>query len=195
MADHLVPSQHISTNTPHYALHQPHGHLQRNPQVAGDDQQDVHQEGALHPVGNVVMQGEMQYPRHIDASNHNMAVGHYHPPPPPYPEVQYMHVPHRDVVAEAAPARALHFTPEVQENYDGLFGYDAQFPVADPPDAFLGVQLHPAPPANMPPANRLRNLASRYLNNPDTHVNMLRIEPRPGGRFEVLIALELADIF
>ncbi|KAH9073030.1 hypothetical protein EDB83DRAFT_155158 [Lactarius deliciosus] len=190
MVDHLVPSQqsdHISTNTPYHALHQPHGHLQRNPQVAGDDQQDVHQEGMLRPVGNVVMQGEMEYPRGIGAPNHNVAVAHYYP----YP---YMHV-HRDVVAEAAPARALHITPEVQENYDGRFGYDAQFPVADPPDAFPGVQLHPAAPANMPPANRLRNLASHYLNNPDTHVNILRIEPRPSGRFEVLIVLELADIF
>ena len=47
----------------------------------------------------------------------------------------------------------------------------------------------------MPPANGLRNLVNRYLNNPDTRVNVLQIEPGPGGRFEVWIALELADIF
>ncbi|KAH9006551.1 hypothetical protein EDB86DRAFT_3070539 [Lactarius hatsudake] len=158
--------------------------------MATDDQQDVHREGVPQPVGSV---GEMQYPRHIDAPNYNVV--HYNPPPPPYPEVPYMHV-HRDVgVAEAVPAQAHPFAPEVQENYNGLFGYGAQFPAADPPEAFPGVQPHPAPPADMPPANGLRNLVSRYLNNPSTHVNMLRIEPGPGGRFEVLIALELADIF
>ena len=47
----------------------------------------------------------------------------------------------------------------------------------------------------MLPANGLRILAGRFLNNPDTLVHMLRIEPGPGGRFEVWIALELADIF
>jgi len=107
---------------------------------------------------------------------------------------------HRDVlqgVAEAVPAQAPPFVPEVQENYDGRLGYGAQFPAADAPGAFPGVWPHPAPPANMPvpPANALRNLASRYLNNPETRVNMLRIEPGHGGRFEVWIALELADVF
>jgi hypothetical protein len=48
----------------------------------------------------------------------------------------------------------------------------------------------------MPPAaNGLRNLAGRFLNNPGTLVNMLRIEPGRDGRFEVWIALELADIY
>ena len=84
---------------------------------------------------------------------------------------------------------------EVQDNYDGLFVQGAQFPAAGPPEAFLGVWPHPVEPANMPPANGLRNLVNRYLNNPDTRVNVLRIEPGPGGRFEVWIALELADIF
>jgi hypothetical protein len=113
-------------------------------------------------------------------------------------------------VAEPVPAQAHPFVPvcrtyllhessqpyhpvqEVQVNYDG---YGAHFPVADPPEAFPGVQLHPAPPADMPPAaNGLINLVGRFLNNPGTLVNMLRIEPGPGGRFEVWIALELADI-
>lgn len=84
---------------------------------------------------------------------------------------------------------------DVQENIDGLYGHVAQFHAADPPEAFPGVWPHPAPPADMPPANGLRILAGRFINNPDTLVNMLRIEPGPGGRFEVWIALELADIF
>ena len=88
-----------------------------------------------------------------------------------------------------------HLAQEVQENHDGLHGYGAHPPAADPPNAFPGVWPHPAPPADMPPADGLRILAGRFLNNPDTLVNMLRIEPGPGGRFEVWIALELADIF
>ena len=81
----------------------------------------------------------------------------------------------------------------VQENHDG---YGAYFPVADPPEAFPGVPPYPAPPADMPPAaNGLRNLVGRFLNNPGTLVNMLRIEPGPNGRFEAWVALELADIY
>ena len=51
--------------------------------MAGDDLQVVHWEVVPQPVQNVVMQvqGQMQYPRDIDASNYN--AGHYHPPPPP----------------------------------------------------------------------------------------------------------------
>jgi hypothetical protein len=82
---------------------------------------------------------------------------------------------------------------EVQENYDG---YGAHFPEADPPEAFPGVWPYPALPADMPPAvNGLRNLVGRLLNNPGTLVNMLRIVPGPGGRFEVWVVLELPDFF
>ena len=82
---------------------------------------------------------------------------------------------------------------EVQDDRDGLHGYGAHLPAADPPEAFPGVQPHAAPPADIP-ANGLRNLAGRFLYNPNTLVNMLRIEPGPDGRFVVWIALELADI-
>jgi hypothetical protein len=119
---------------------------------------------------------------------------------------------HRDDgVAEPVPEQAHPFVPvcrtfrlrvytqpnqlvqEVQDNYDD---YGAHIPAADPPEAFPGVQPYPAPPADMPPAaNGLRNLAGRFLNNPGTLVNMLRIEPGRDGRFEVWIALELADIY
>ena len=79
----------------------------------------------------------------------------------------------------------------VQENHEAFGAY---FPMADPPEDFPGVRPHPAPPADMPPAaNGLRNLIGRFLNNPGTLVNMLRIEPGRNGRFEVWVALELAD--
>lgn len=81
---------------------------------------------------------------------------------------------------------------EVQGNHDGPL---AQFPAVGPREAIPGLGPHQAPPANMPPPNGLRNLARHYLNNPDARVNLVFIEPGPGGRFEVLIALELANIF
>ena len=87
------------------------------------------------------------------------------------------------------------FLQEVQGIHDD---YGAPLPAVNPPEASPGVRAHhPAPPANMmpPAANGLRNLVGRFLNNPGTLVNMLRIEPGPNGRFEVWIALEFADIF
>ena len=79
----------------------------------------------------------------------------------------------------------------VQENHEGFGAY---FPAAVPPEDFPGVLPHPAPAADMPPAaNGLSNLIGRFLNNPGTLVNMLRIEPGRNGRFEVWVALELAD--
>jgi hypothetical protein len=46
----------------------------------------------------------------------------------------------------------------------------------------------------MPPENGLRNLVGRFLNNPETLINVLRIEPGPSGRFVVWIALELVEV-
>lgn len=71
---------------------------------------------------------------------------------------------------------------DVQDNHDGLHGHGAQFPAANPPEAFPGVWPHPPPPADIPLAHGLRILVGRILG----------IQPGPGGRLEVLIALELA---
>ncbi len=86
---------------------------------------------------------------------------------------------------------------QVRDDNRGHFGYGAQLPAANPPEVVAGVWPPPAPPIdlNMPPAYVLRNLAIYYLSNPDTRLNMLRIEPGPGGRFEMWIALDLADNF
>jgi len=85
---------------------------------------------------------------------------------------------------------------EVQENHNDIFGYPPADPAVGHPQYFPGPEAlpNPAPPNNAPLADGLRNLANRYINNPGTLVNMLRIEPRPGGRFEVWIVLEMADI-
>jgi hypothetical protein len=45
----------------------------------------------------------------------------------------------------------------------------------------------------MPP-NALRSLAERFLNTPDVHVNIIRLEPGPDGRCNVLIALDLVEV-
>jgi len=199
MADYRVPSQQadpISANIYPPALYQSHSQVQHNPHGAGDGKQDGQWEGVPQLMGNVGMQGEVQY-RQIDAPNYNAAPYPLPPQPYQYPlEVPYVHM-HRDVtVAEAVPAQAPPFAPEVQNNHDGLYDNGAHLPAADPqaPEAFPGVQPHAAPPADVPPANGLRNLAGRLFNNPDALVNMLRIELGPRGRFVVWIALELAEI-
>ena len=40
----------------------------------------------------------------------------------------------------------------------------------------------------------LRRLARCYVNNPETHVNSVRLEPGPSGQYLVVIMLEIADI-
>ncbi|KAF8260527.1 hypothetical protein EI94DRAFT_889740 [Lactarius quietus] len=100
--------------------------------------------------------------------------------------------------ADAVPAAAAHpFAPEpeVQVNHNGLYGHGAHRPAAGPPEAFPGVWPQPAAPAEMPEINVLIDLIGYFLNNPNTRVNVFRIERGPRGRFEVFIALELADIF
>ena len=105
MAEHRVSSlssqqaNPTPANTyPHPVLHRLHGQVWRvafltrhrcltmpiilqNPHVAGDHQEGIHRERVPQPAGNVVMQGEMQYPPHMVAPNFNAA--NYYPPPPP----------------------------------------------------------------------------------------------------------------
>ncbi|KAH8991397.1 hypothetical protein EDB86DRAFT_2935219 [Lactarius hatsudake] len=191
-----LPSQqadHLSANT-FPPLHQPRGHVQQRIVYPHDDQQDIHLEEleVPQPLGNAAVQDEIQYPHHIDAPNYNPV--HYYPPQPPHPEDPYVRM-HQEGIAQGVPVQAHAFAPAAQENLDGLYGYGAQFPTADPPEAFHNVWPDPAPLANMLPVNDLRNLIGRNLNNPDTLINMVWIEPGPGGRVKLWIALELADIF
>ncbi|KAF8260545.1 hypothetical protein EI94DRAFT_1748187 [Lactarius quietus] len=105
---------------------------------------------------------------------------------------------YRDVgAAGAVPAQAhpLAPGPEVHVNHYGPHGYGAYLPAAGPPEAFPGVWPQLTPPPEMPQVDVLRDLVGHFLNNPDTRVNVLRIERGPRGRFEVWMALELADVF
>jgi hypothetical protein len=41
---------------------------------------------------------------------------------------------------------------------------------------------------------RLRRLAERYVNNPESLVNGVHLEPGPSGRFQIVITVEIGDI-
>ncbi|KAH8994097.1 hypothetical protein EDB86DRAFT_1282967 [Lactarius hatsudake] len=43
-------------------------------------------------------------------------------------------------------------------------------------------------------AESRRLLAGRYLNNPDAHVSIIRLEPGPSGQFQIIITLEMANV-
>ncbi|KAN0131085.1 hypothetical protein V8E53_011086 [Lactarius tabidus] len=192
MADHQIPCQppnHLVENPfvrPDH--HRPHEHVQperrvANPYVVGrDDQQDFQRDGIPQATGNVALQGQMSHPYLIDAPHRYATQHHPQSPPQPYPEPPYMHM-HRDMGAgQVASVQAQVFAPEVFQEYHD--GYGARFPAADLPEASPGIWPHAAPLANMPPQNGLRTLAGRYINNPDSLVNMIRIRPGPGGHFE-----------
>ena len=82
---------------------------------------------------------------------------------------------------------------EAQENQDGIFGYPPADPAVGDPQYVPGPEAlpYPAPLHDAPLADDLKDLAIRYINNPGTRVNMLRIEPGLGGRFEVWIVAEI----
>jgi len=72
-----------------------------------------------------------------------------------------------------------------------VFDYAAQHAAAGPAPALYEMpHQHPIP--TEPATEVLRRLASRYLNQPDALVNMVRMEPCPGGGFRVKIKLEMA---
>lgn len=41
---------------------------------------------------------------------------------------------------------------------------------------------------------RLRRLAERYVNDPESVVNGVHLESGPSGRFQVVITIEIGDI-
>ena len=65
---------------------------------------------------------------------------------------------------------------------------------AGPAQAFLDELPHQVPALNEPAAEVLRRLANRYLNELDSQVDMVRMEPGPAGGIRVVITLELADL-
>jgi hypothetical protein len=54
------------------------------------------------------------------------------------------------------------------------------------------MDIDPVP--DMSVTESLRRLAGRYIDNPESFVNAVRLEPGSSGRFLVVITLETADI-
>ena len=66
--------------------------------------------------------------------------------------------------------------------------------VPDPTRAALpDPSAHWVPALGQSTAENLRRLASRYLNHPDSQIDMVRMEPGSAGRYKVVIVLEMAD--
>ena len=76
-----------------------------------------------------------------------------------------------------------------------VFGHVPRDIVPDPTQAaFPGPSSgHRAPTLGQPVPQNLRRLASRYVHHPDSHVEMVRMEPSSIGRYKVVIVLEMAD--
>ena len=47
---------------------------------------------------------------------------------------------------------------------------------------------------DMPVPERLRRLARRYVDNPESLVNGVHLEPGPSGRFQVVITIDITDV-
>ena len=72
--------------------------------------------------------------------------------------------------------------------------YAPQGVVPGPAQATLpGPSAHRAPVLGQPAAENLRRLASRCVHHPDSQVDVVRMEPGTGGRYKVVIVLEVTD--
>ena len=85
-----------------------------------------------------------------------------------------------------------------QENqeYD-LLGYATQHvaPLPGPAQgAFRPAFVHQVPGLGQPGAENLRRLASRYLHQPNSRVDVVCIEPGPADQFKVVIIVEVPDV-
>jgi len=78
---------------------------------------------------------------------------------------------------------------EIQEH--DIFGDVAQHPPAGTAPDGLNAWPHEVPVPGEPATEILRQLASRYLEHPDSQVDTVRVELSPTGGFRVIIALEI----
>jgi hypothetical protein len=79
----------------------------------------------------------------------------------------------------------------------GIFDYVARDDQAGPDRALLGEWPHQGlgPVPNDPPAAEvLRQFASRYLHQPGSRIDTVRMEPGLAGGIRVVITIELADL-
>ncbi|KAI9449331.1 hypothetical protein BJY52DRAFT_1420050 [Lactarius psammicola] len=90
-----------------------------------------------------------------------------------------------------APVRErTQFVPSQTAGIQDNFGYAPVPERAGPPNVGL---LH-ASILDASIVEGRRRLAGHYLNNPDSYVSMIRLEPGPSGQSQVIIVLEMANI-
>jgi len=65
---------------------------------------------------------------------------------------------------------------------------------ANPLQAQASARLDQVQRFDLAVSESLRRLAGRYINNSETLVNTVRLEPSTSGRFRVVIVVEIADI-
>lgn len=91
----------------------------------------------------------------------------------------------------------MHLAHIVRQGVQDQNNPDPLQPAVDNPPYLAAVQ--PVQPRQDPTirtsvADSLRRLADRYVNNPDSAVGVVRLEPGPSGGFQVVIILEVADL-
>ena len=64
----------------------------------------------------------------------------------------------------------------------------------DPLQVQTGAEPEQAQVLDIPVSERLRRLAGRYVNNPESVVNGVYLESGPSGRFQVVITVQIGDI-
>ena len=67
-------------------------------------------------------------------------------------------------------------------------------PAVENPPTLRPAQSRRDPKIRMSVADGLRRLADRYVNNPDSVIGVVRLEPGPSGGFQVVIIVEVADL-
>jgi hypothetical protein len=80
---------------------------------------------------------------------------------------------------------------ELQQNQENVNAGYAPLPEA----AIQNGPVHnEAQAIDMSVPERLRRLARRYVNNPESLVNGVHLEPGPSGRFQVVITIDITNI-
>ncbi|KAH9970924.1 hypothetical protein BJV74DRAFT_866291 [Russula compacta] len=92
---------------------------------------------------------------------------------------------------------AATMTDQIQPEFVGPpeVGENAGYPLPYEAGGSLQVQPDQAQVVGSSVTESLRRLAGSYVNNPESVVNAVRYQPGPSGCFQVIITMEISDIF
>jgi len=176
--------------------HQPQNHAPQNlevpPAAAANGQLEGHMEYMAHgePVGGVTGPGRPHDHDPADIAYHGMI--DYRPLPIRDPPVPYV-FPDAGA-AQGTPAQGRPNGPENQEHVR-FRQVPQHVPPLLPGAAFPDPFIHRIPAPEQRTVENLRKLAIRYVHHPDSHVDLVSMEPGAAGFCKVVIVLELADVF